>query len=199
MTLTTFSTILSIGAVLIFNFSLLITFENKFSFIKNIIDFKIKIINKIFSLFGLYKREKTNGDTFYLLAIAAISGGSIIGAIIYEYIYKTAPCEMCWWGRVALFPIFPIALLSLKYKITNVNKIIMLLAGIGLAIGVYHYYYHFNIYVLDNIMSMPCDASALLPACSNNNDILIFGFITMPFMGILNFLSMILIANKIRD
>ena len=131
--------------------------------------------------------------------IAVISGGSMIGAIIYEYIYKTAPCEMCWWGRVALFPIFPITLLALRYKITNVNKIIMLLAGIGLLIGVYHYYYHFNIYVLDNALTMPCDSASLLPACSDNNGILIFGFITMPFMGILNFLSMIILANRIRD
>lgn len=181
MTLQTFSTILAIGAIIIFTFSLLITFENKFSFIKN---------NKIIPL---------NKDALYLLIIAVISGGSVVGAIIYEYVYMTAPCEMCWWGRVALFPIFPITLLALRYKITNVNKIIMLLAGIGLLIGVYHYYYHFNIYVLDNALTMPCDSASLLPACSDNNGILIFGFITMPFMGILNFLSMIILANRIRD
>lgn len=181
MTIQIFSLLLSVGAMSIFTFSLLITFENKFSFIKN---------NKIIPL---------NKDALYLLIIAVISGGSVVGAIIYEYIYKTAPCEMCWWGRVALFPIFPITLLALRYKITNVNKIIMLLAGIGLLIGVYHYYYHFNIYVLDNALSMPCDSASLLPACSDNNGILIFGFITMPFMGILNFLSMIILANRIRD
>ncbi len=172
MTLQTYSTILAIGAIAILAFSLLITFD---------------------------KKERINISTFFSLVIAAISGGSIVGALIYEYIYGTAPCEMCWWGRIALFPIFPISLLALRYKITNVNKIIMLLAGIGLLIAVYHYYYHFNIYVLDNALSMPCDANPLTPSCSSNNDILVFGFITMPFMGILNFLSMILLANKIKD
>ncbi len=185
MTLQTYSTILAIGAIAIFVFSLLITFANhdKFSFVKR---FKEKI-----------KRFDIN--KFYLLVITIISGGSMVGAIIYEYVYKTAPCEMCWWGRIALFPIFPITLLALRYTVTNVGKIIMLLAGVGLLIGVYHYYYHFNIYVLDNALSMPCDSASLLPACSDNNNILIFGFITMPFMGILNFLSMIMIANKIRE
>ena len=200
MTINTFSTILSIGTIILLSFSLLVTFENKFTFMKDFINFKIKVINKFLSIFNFKNKSKNiSHDTFYILAIAVVTGLSIVGAEIYERIYMTPPCVLCWWGRIALFPIFPIALVALNYKVTNINKIIMLLAFFGLVIATYHYYYHFNIYVLDNALSMPCDANPLLPSCSNNNGILVWSFITMPLMGFMNFLSIMLLANKIRE
>ena len=176
MTIQTYSLILTIGALFLLAFSIFATFNKKENF-----------------------HSILNSHKFYLCLLAIISGGSIVGALIYEYIYLTEPCYMCWWGRIFLFPIFPITLLALKYKITNISKIISLLAGLGLIVAIYHYYFHFNVYVLGNILSMPCDTNPLTPSCSDNNGVLVFGLFTIPAMGILNFISMILLANKIKE
>lgn len=136
---------------------------------------------------------------FYLWLIALISGGSIVGALVYEWVYHTPPCTMCWWSRIALFPIFPITLLALKYKITNISKVISLLSALGLIVTIYHYYFHFNIYVLKNILTMPCDTNPLIPSCTSNSGVLVWGLFTIPAMGIITFLAMMAIANKIKD
>lgn len=184
MDIQTYSLLLTIAALFLLAFSLFITF-NKEKTLNN-------ILNRIFNL-------NINDKNFILYILAIISGCSILGALVYEYIYNTEPCYMCWWGRIFLFPIFPISLLALKYKITNIAKIISLLAGLGLVVAIYHYYFHFNVYVLGNILSMPCDTNPLTPSCVNNNGVLVFGLFTIPAMGILNFISMILLANKIKD
>lgn len=171
MNINTFATLLTIGAIILLIFAL--------------------------SLYTRYNSKLSDRTLLYL--ITAISGGSVLCALIFEYIYNTPPCLMCWWSRIVLFPILPISLVALNYRVTNVGKIIITLTAIGLMFTAYHYYYHFNIYVLGNAFSMPCDASTILPTCSSNNGILVWGFITMPLMGFMNFLSITLLANKIKE
>lgn len=139
------------------------------------------------------KHIQTHSYAHFLTAIGLMSVASIIGALIYQLAYLTPVCELCWWQRIFLFPISIIAAVALWHKTREAHVTIAILAALGLFYAVYHYYYHFQGLVLGNVLMLPCSSGGLLPACTDS-PILIFGFVTIPFMGILVFSSMLILA-----
>ncbi|OFZ33087.1 MAG: hypothetical protein A3D17_13125 [Bdellovibrionales bacterium RIFCSPHIGHO2_02_FULL_40_15] len=174
MTLELYSTILTIGSIGIF-----------------------------LSLFGLLVASLTTkfGKTLpsriryeqYIALIAAISVASIIFSLTYQLVYETPVCELCWWQRIFLYPVSVISLVALWFRTRETHITTAILAGFGLYIACYHYYYHFQGYVLGKTLSIPCSFGGLLPACTNS-PILVFGFVTIPFMGIMVFGSFLILA-----
>ena len=130
----------------------------------------------------------------FLGAMAALAIAAIIGALIYQLAYLTPFCELCWWQRIFLFPISIIALVALWYRTTEAHITIAILSALGLCYASYHYYYHFQGLVLGNVLALPCSSGGLLPACTTS-PILTFGFVTIPFMGMLVFASMLMLAG----
>ncbi len=129
----------------------------------------------------------------YLAAIGLLSLGSIAGAFVYQLAYLTPVCELCWWQRIFLFPIVIVAGVALWRRAREAHITAAILATFGLFYSCYHYYYHFQGLVLGNVLSLPCSSGGLLPACTES-PILTFGFVTIPFMGILVFSSMLILA-----
>lgn len=157
--------------------------------------FGILIVSSILYLFvhPMRKHIRMHSYGSFLAAIGLISLSSIIGALIYQLAYLTPVCELCWWQRIFLFPISIIAAVALWHKTREAHITIAILAALGLFYATYHYYYHFQGLVLGNTLALPCSSGGLLPACTDS-PILIFGFVTIPFMGILVFGSMLILA-----
>ncbi|MGK2848717.1 MAG: disulfide bond formation protein B [Minisyncoccota bacterium] len=129
----------------------------------------------------------------YLIALATISIVSIAGSLIYQLVYMTPVCELCWWQRIFLYPVSVIAIVALWFRTRESHITIAILSAFGLWYASYHYYFHFQGYVLGNKLSIPCSYGGLMPACTNS-PVLVFGFATIPFMGIMIFGSMIILA-----
>lgn len=132
----------------------------------------------------------------YLAAIAAISIASVVGTLIFQLLYETPVCELCWWQRIFLYPIVIIAPVALWYKTREAHVTIAILSGFGLWYALYHYYYHFQRFVLGNTLTLPCSYGGLMPACTDS-PILIFGFATIPFLGIMVFGSMLMLSGLV--
>lgn len=136
----------------------------------------------------------------YLGTLAVVSGLSVIGTLIFQLAYLTPVCELCWWQRIFLYPIPVIAAVALWFRTKEAHITIGILAALGLWYASYHYYYHFQRFVLDNELALPCSYGGLMPACTDS-PILIFGFATIPFLGIMIFGSMLalaVIAHRVR-
>lgn len=131
-------------------------------------------------------------------ATAAIVLVSIIGALIYQLAYATPVCELCWWQRIFLFPIAIVGFVAAWYRTKEAHVIIGILAFIGLFYAAYHYYLHFQGLVLGNPLAVPCSSGGLLPACGDS-PILTFGFVTIPFMGILVFINLLILAYFVHQ
>lgn len=129
----------------------------------------------------------------YIALIAAVSVASIIFSLTYQLVYETPVCELCWWQRIFLYPVSVISIVSLWFRTKETHITTAILAGFGFYIACYHYYYHFQGYVLGKTLSIPCSFGGLLPACTNS-PILVFGFATIPFMGIMVFGSFLILA-----
>jgi disulfide bond formation protein DsbB len=175
MSLEHYSTLLSLGSIGIFTAIFLISVFSFFS----------EKVNKKLEGFGYFN---------YIYVILIISGLSVAGSLIYQLVYNTPVCELCWWQRIFLYPtviISLVAYINQKYKEAHTN--ILILSIFGLFYACYHYYYHFKGFVLGQKVELPCSYGGLLPACTDS-PILIFGFITIPFMGVLVFTSIILVC-----
>lgn len=157
--------------------------------------FGILIVSSILYLFVYPVRKHIQSHNYasFLAVIGLISVASIVGALIYQLAYLTPVCELCWWQRIFLFPISIIAAVALWHKTREAHITIAILAALGLFYATYHYYHHFQGLVLGNTLALPCSSGCLLPACTDS-PILIFGFVTIPFMGILVFGSMLILA-----
>ncbi len=129
----------------------------------------------------------------WLIAIGSIAILATVNSLVYQFIYKTPVCELCWWQRIFLYPIEVITLVAVWKKTKEAHITVAILAAIGLFFATYHYYYHFQGFVLGNKLTLPCSYGGLLPACTDS-PILVFGFITIPFMGILIFGLVLLLA-----
>lgn len=131
---------------------------------------------------------------WYIAAIAALAGISIAGSLVYQLVYETPVCELCWWQRIFLYPVSAITLVALWYKSRETHVTVAILSAFGLWYALYHYYYHFQGLVLGNKLMLPCSYGGLMPACTDS-PILVFGFATIPFLGIMVFGSMLLLAG----
>ena len=129
----------------------------------------------------------------YLKIISLIAIAATLSTLTYQFYYETPVCELCWWQRIFMYPIDIVVLVSLVYLLRMNHIIIGILATIGCAFASYHYYYHFQIFVLGKTLSLPCSGYGLLPACTNS-PIVIFGFVTIPLMGVLAFLCIIILT-----
>jgi hypothetical protein len=86
-----------------------------------------------------------------------------------------------------------IALVAFWFKTREAHVTVAILAAFGLFYASYHYYYHFQGFVLGNKLTIPCSYGGLLPACTSS-PILVFGFVTIPFMAIMIFGSLLILS-----
>ena len=126
----------------------------------------------------------------YLKIIGTIAIASTTLAMIYQLYYELDVCILCWWQRIFIFPIDIVILVSIWKKIRGNHIITWLLALGGTFFAGYHYYYHFIWWVLKLPVFLPCEQGGLLPACTDHNGVLTFGFITIPFMSLVVLLAM---------
>ena len=130
----------------------------------------------------------------FLLGLFLISLGSIVFSLTYQIVYLTPVCELCWWQRIFLYPVSVITFVALWFRTRETHITVMILALGGLWYAGYHYYYHFQGFVLGKTLSLPCSYGGLMPACTDS-PILVFGFVTIPFMGLMVFGSLLLISS----
>lgn len=137
-------------------------------------------------------REKLSRITYtvWILLIGGLSTTSVVGTLIYQFIYLTPVCSLCWWQRIFMFPLVLITAAALYSRSKTNHLITSSMAAIGLLFASYHYYGHFQKYVVGNPFLLPCSTSLLEPSCSES-PIILFGFMTIPLFGVIAFSAII--------
>ena len=131
-----------------------------------------------------YIRNIINKNSYdiFIYKIIFVLGAGIIGANIYEVVYGDLPCILCWYQRVLIYPMFIIAVSELYLRTRVAHKFIAVLAVITTVLAAYHYRFHYIKYVLKDLVSVPCNASPLMPTCGEAG-VISYGFVTMPLMS----------------
>lgn len=122
---------------------------------------------------------------FFALLVAL---GSVAGSLFYSEIAHFAPCLLCWWQRVLLYPQAAILFVALLTRDERVRKYCATLSAIGALIAIYHTYLQFG----GNDL-VPCSATGV--SCDKVY-FLTYGYVTIPTMALTAF-ALILIFGLI--
>jgi len=121
----------------------------------------------------------------YVLYIAWIQAlVAMLGSLYFSEIAGFAPCLLCWYQRIAMYPLVVVLAVGIARRDRFVHWYALPLALIGFAVAVYHnlMYYGF----IPEKMA-PCTIGA---SC-NAKYIEWLGFITIPFLSLCAFVVII--------
>lgn len=114
------------------------------------------------------------GDTAiwiaWLVALVAT-----VGSLVYSEVIHFEPCRLCWFQRIAMYPMALVLLVGAIRRDRAVKLYGLPLALIGLGISIYHY-------LIQHVPGLEGGACDPDNPCSSIF-VEIFGFITIPFMA----------------
>lgn len=130
----------------------------------------------------------------YLAWIVALAG--TVGSLAMSEVFHLLPCTLCWYQRIALFPLALILPAGILLQDKKTHYYALPLALFGLITAVYHWLIQFKIIPHSLTVcqdGLPCEEIQLQ----------IFHIITIPAMSALAFtfiiISLILYANEHRS
>lgn len=105
----------------------------------------------------------------------AVAAVATVGSLIYSEVIHFVPCRLCWFQRIAMYPLAVILLVGAIRRESVVKFYALPLALIGLAVSIYHNLVQF----FPSMEGGSCDP---LNPCSARS-IAVFGFMDLPFMA----------------
>ncbi len=109
---------------------------------------------------------------------------STVGSVFFSHVMEFAPCVLCWYQRICLFPLVIILAVGLFPLDKNVVKYALPLAVIGWLTALYHNLLYSGI-IPESIQ--PCSQGV---SCTEDY-IDLFGFLTIPMLSLLSFSTII--------
>lgn len=117
--------------------------------------------------------------SFYLYIAWAVSLAAFLGTFIYSEILNLPPCDLCWYQRVAMYPLTVILFVGLVLSDRRVFYYSMPFSLIGFFVATYH--------VLLQVGIVPEVSCSINESCATISYQL-FGFMTIPMQAMLGFL-----------
>jgi disulfide bond formation protein DsbB len=117
-----------------------------------------------------------------------VAGVSTTGSLFFSYVMEFAPCVLCWYQRIFLFPLVLILAVGLFPLDKKVVKYALPLAVAGWLTAAYHNLLYAGI-IPESIQ--PCSQGV---SCTEEY-INLFGFLSIPMLSLLSFttITMLLI------
>ncbi len=131
-------------------------------------------------------------DSKYFLYLAwFISLSGMLGSLFFSEILKFPPCVLCWYQRIALYPLVAIFPVGILRKDSGVDFYARPFVFIGFLIALYHNLLYYGI--IPETLS-PCEVGV---SCLTKY-VEYFGFITIPLLSLGAFIALgvILVAYR---
>lgn len=133
--------------------------------------------------------ETLGPSALWLAFLVALT--ATLGSLYLSEAAHFVPCELCWYQRIAMYPLAPILLVAAYRHDAGVWRYVVPVAAIGAAISIYHY----------QLERFPEQGSA---SCSPEAPCTVvwiwkFHFISIPFMALSAFaliVALVLIAKS---
>ena len=109
---------------------------------------------------------------------------SALGSLFFSYVMEFAPCVLCWYQRIFLFPLVLILAIGLFPFDKKVVKYALPLAIAGWLTAVYHNLLYAGI-IPESIQ--PCSKGV---SCTEEY-INLFGFLSIPMLSLLSFSAIV--------
>jgi disulfide bond formation protein DsbB len=126
------------------------------------------------------KYAKSLGDYIFPIGFFVSFGGMTL-SLFYSEVMHYAPCDLCWYQRVFLYPQAFLFAYAWYKKDKAVLPYSLLLSLVGFAIGLYHHFLQIGFDLMK-----PCSSAPFAVDCAKPSFIE-FGFVTFPFMAVVLF------------
>jgi disulfide bond formation protein DsbB len=125
----------------------------------------------------------------------AVSGFAMFGSLWFSEAANYNPCRLCWYQRAAMYPLAVITLVALIRRAVvrgadtkrEITPYALTLASVGAVISTYHYIVEWYPTLESNVcaIDVPCTTIWFRE----------FGFVTLPFMALCGFVSIIILLS----
>jgi len=123
-------------------------------------------------------------DEYITYGVWAMSTLSVFGSLYFSEIMNLAPCKLCWWQRIFMYPIAVIMSVAILKKDKKAFMYVLPLSILGSLLAFYHTLLQAGV-IKETLISCTIDGSV---SCANKQ-INWFGFMTIPFMSMVAFLG----------
>lgn len=123
------------------------------------------------------------------LAGAAVAAVAMIGSLLYSNVYDLEPCRMCWYQRVAMYPLVPILAIA-AWRRQDIRPYALVFAIGGAGVAAWHY-------AMQHFPSLESACSSLV-SCSAPY-VWRYGFVSIPYMALSGFVLITLLLWRIRE
>lgn len=123
-------------------------------------------------------------NALYLALVQAIVAQ--LGSLYFSNVMMLAPCVLCWYQRIAMFPLALALAIGIIRKIKDTWLLVLAPALVGWTISIYHILLYYKI-IPDDLA--PCTTGV---SCTTRY-IEWFGFITIPFLSFAAFTIIIIL------
>src|SRR5210317_2226238 len=134
-------------------------------------------------------KRNTNWNILFLCWL--VVSVSATGSLFFSYVMEFAPCVLCWYQRIFLFPLVIILAVGLFPVDKSVVKYALPLAIAGWLTAAYHNLLYAGI-VPESIQ--PCSQGV---SCTEEY-IDLFGFLSIPMLSLLSFSTIITLLIILR-
>ncbi len=129
------------------------------------------------------KETKTNEILPYLAWLIALV--ATVGSLFFSEIMQLPPCVLCWYQRIAMYPLVLIIGVGIVTRDSRMKNYAMPISLAGLAISIYHNLLYYGI-LPESIA--PCTEGI---SCTSRQ-IEWLGFITIPLLALTSFVGLAL-------
>ena len=109
----------------------------------------------------------------------------MLGSLYLSEIVGFVPCTLCWYQRIAMYPLVLLLGIAAVRTDTAIRRYAVPLAGIGAVISAYHV-------AVQRLPGLPSGSCSLDVPCSAIY-VERFGFVTIPVMALVGFVSIVVI------
>ncbi len=109
---------------------------------------------------------------------------STLGSLFFSYVMEFAPCILCWYQRICLFPLVIILARGLFPLDRHVIKYALPLAALGWLLAAYHNLLYAELIPAD---MQPCGRGI---SCTEEH-IELFGFLSIPLLSLISFTTLV--------
>jgi disulfide bond formation protein DsbB len=120
-----------------------------------------------------------------LPAAFTIAAIATLGSLYFSEVVGYQPCTLCWYQRIAMYPLVPILAVALARRDTAVRWYAVPIAAIGALISTYHYFLEWFPQIDTGAchIGIPCTAVWFRE----------LGFVSMPLLALTAFLLVIVL------
>jgi disulfide bond formation protein DsbB len=140
---------------------------------------------------GVLDRLRDMAAPYTLWLAWLVAATAMAGSLYFSEVAGLTPCALCWYQRIAMYPLAIILLVAAVRRDWAVRPYATALAAIGVLVAAYHV-------LLQRIPGLPSGSCSLEAPCTAI-DLERFGFITIPVMALVGFVTILTLLWVLGD